>query len=147
MRISDWSSDVCSSDLLAGVQDGAADALRTPVIFLHAGVADGRMWQAQLDEFAPRHRVVAYDRRGFGKTRGQAETFSHIDDLLAVLDGLDIDQAALVGCSQGGRIAIDFARSEEHTSELQSLMRNSYAVLCLKKKTYTTTRTIKHKTQ
>src|SRR3546814_18575335 len=67
------------------------------------------MWQAQLDEFAPRHRVVAYDRRGFGKTRGQAETFSHIDDLLAVLDGLDIDQAALVGCSQGGRIAIDFA--------------------------------------
>src|SRR3546814_14476837 len=62
---------------LAGVQDGAADALRTPVIFLHAGVADGRMWQAQLDEFAPRPRVVAYDRRGFGKTRGQAETFSH----------------------------------------------------------------------
>src|SRR3546814_8326070 len=165
---------------LAGVQDGAADALRTPVIFLHAGVADGRMWQAQLDEFAPRHRVVAYDRRGFGKTRGQAETFSHIDGLLAVLDGLDIDQAALVGCSQGGRIAIDFAlthpgraagvflvapavtgapspeafppaveallemleeaeeeedldrinllRSEEHTSDLQSLMRISYAV-------------------
>src|SRR3546814_6357708 len=88
---------------LAGVQDGAADALRTPVIFLHAGVADGRMWQAQLDEFAPRHRVVAYDRRGFGKTRGQAETF----------------------------------RSEEHTSELQSLMRISYAVFCLKKKTTT----------
>src|SRR3546814_8477463 len=105
---------------LAGVQDGAADALRTPVIFLHAGVADGRMWQAQLDEFAPRHRVVASDRRGFGKTRGQAETFSHIDDLLAVLDELDIDQAAL--------------RSAEHPSELQSLMRISYALFRLKKK-------------
>src|SRR3546814_21107502 len=94
---------------LAGVQDGAADALRTPVIFLHAGVADGRMWQAQLDEFAPRHRVVAYDRRGFGKTRGQAETFPHTDALLAVLYGLDLAQASTVGCSQGGRIAIDFA--------------------------------------
>src|SRR3546814_20781160 len=94
---------------LAGVQDGAADALRTPVIFLHAGVADGRMWQAQLDEFAPRHRVVAYDRRGFGKTRGPAETFSHNHDLLAVLEGLDIDQAAPVLCSQGVRIAIDIA--------------------------------------
>src|SRR3546814_18128605 len=93
---------------LAGVQDGAADALRTPVIFLHAGVADGRMWQAQLDEFAPRHRVVAYDRRGFGKTRRQAETFSHIDDLLAVLDGPAIDQPALVGCPQAGRIAPHF---------------------------------------
>src|SRR3546814_10817300 len=106
---------------LAGVQDGAADALRTPVIFLHAGVADGRMWQAQLDEFAPRHRVVASDRRGFGKTRGQAETLSHIGDLLAVPAGPDIDPAAPVGCPQGGRIA----SSEAHTSELQSLMRSS----------------------
>jgi pimeloyl-ACP methyl ester carboxylesterase len=94
---------------LAGVEAGAEDALHLPVVFLHAGVADHRMWQAQLDAFAPRHRVVAYDRRGFGATRGQAETFSHIDDLLALLDRLDIDQAALVGCSQGARIAIDFA--------------------------------------
>src|SRR3546814_9768219 len=77
--------------------------------FLHAGVADRRMWQAQLAAFAPRHRVLAYDRRGFGETRGDPETFSHIADLLALLDQRDIDAAVLVGCSQGGRIAIDFA--------------------------------------
>jgi pimeloyl-ACP methyl ester carboxylesterase len=94
---------------LAGVEAGAEDASSPPVVFLHAGVADRRMWEAQLEAFAPRHRVVAYDRRGFGETRGQPETFSHIDDLLALLDRLDIDRAALVGCSQGGRIAIDFA--------------------------------------
>lgn len=94
---------------LAGVEDGAEDASRPPVVFLHAGVADRRMWQEQVQAFAPRHRVIAYDRRGFGKTRGEPETFSHIEDLLALLDQLDIDKAALVGCSQGARIAIDFA--------------------------------------
>src|SRR3546814_6676067 len=67
------------------------------------------MWQEQLAAFAPRHRGLAYDRRGFGGTRGDPETFSHIADLLALLDQRDIDAAVLVGCSQGGRIAIDFA--------------------------------------
>jgi len=90
---------------LAGVEAGEGPA----VVFLHAGVADRRMWQDQLATFAPRYRVIAYDRRGFGETRGQAETFSHIDDLKALLDDLGIDKAVLVGCSQGGRIAIDFA--------------------------------------
>src|SRR3546814_17227393 len=67
------------------------------------------MWQEQLAAFAPRHRGLAYDRRGFGGTRGDPETFSHIADLLALLDQRDINAAVLVGCSQGGRIAIDFA--------------------------------------
>jgi pimeloyl-ACP methyl ester carboxylesterase len=90
---------------LAGIEAGEGPA----VVFLHAGVADKRMWQEQLAAFAPGHRAIAYDRRGFGETRGGPETYSHIDDLLALLDALDIDSAALVGCSQGARIAIDFA--------------------------------------
>lgn len=94
---------------LAGVEANGEEALRPTVVFLHAGVADKRMWQQQLTAFAPSHRVVAYDRRGFGETRGKAETYSHIDDLLALLDQLGISTAVLVGCSQGGRIAIDFA--------------------------------------
>ncbi|GAB4362769.1 MAG: alpha/beta hydrolase [Kiloniellaceae bacterium] len=94
---------------LAGSEAGADDPLRPAVIFLHAGVADRRMWQAQLAALAPRHRALAYDRRGFGGTRGRAETFSHVDDLLAVMDDRGIAKAVLVGCSQGGRIAIDFA--------------------------------------
>jgi pimeloyl-ACP methyl ester carboxylesterase len=89
---------------LTGVEDGKGPAL----VFLHAGVADKRMWRDQLAAFADRFRVVAYDRRGFGETRYKPETFSHMQDLRAVLDGLGIEQANLVGCSQGGRFAVDF---------------------------------------
>jgi pimeloyl-ACP methyl ester carboxylesterase len=90
---------------LTGVEDGNGPAL----VFLHAGVCDKRMWRDQMAAFASRHRVVAYDRRGFGETRYEPETFSHMQDLRAVLDGLGIEQATLVGCSQGGRFSIDFA--------------------------------------
>ena len=89
---------------LTGVEDGKGPAL----VFLHAGVADKRMWRDQLAAFADRFRVVAYDRRGFGETRYKPETFSHMQDLRAMLDGLGIEQANLVGCSQGGRFAVDF---------------------------------------
>ncbi len=91
---------------LAAIEAGSAEPA---VVFLHAGVADKRMWQDQLGALAGDYRVVAYDRRGFGDTRYGAEIFSHVDDLLAVLDDRDIGKAVLVGCSQGGRIAIDFA--------------------------------------
>jgi len=90
---------------LTGIEDGKGAAL----VFLHAGVADKRMWRDQMAAFGGSHRVVAYDRRGFGETRYKPETFSHMQDLRAVLDKLGIEQANLVGCSQGGRFAVDFA--------------------------------------
>jgi pimeloyl-ACP methyl ester carboxylesterase len=90
---------------LTGIEDGQGPA----VVFLHAGVADKRMWRDQMAAFANRYRVVAYDRRGFGETRYEAESFSHMGDLRAVLDELGIEQACLVGCSQGGRFSVDFA--------------------------------------
>jgi pimeloyl-ACP methyl ester carboxylesterase len=90
---------------LMGLDDGEGPVL----VFLHAGVADKRMWRDQMSAFAEQHRVVAYDRRGFGETRCRPETFSHVRDLRAVLDGLGIERACLVGCSQGGRVSVDFA--------------------------------------
>lgn len=90
---------------LTGIEDGEGPA----IVFLHAGVADKRMWRDQMAAFADRYRVVAYDRRGFGESRYEAETFSHMRDLRAVLDGLGIERACLVGCSQGGRFAVDLA--------------------------------------
>lgn len=78
------------------------------LIFLHAGVADRRMWQYQMAKLSDSYQVVAYDRRGFGETKTVDETFSHIEDLRQVLDKLEISTVSLVGCSQGGRIAIDF---------------------------------------
>lgn len=80
-----------------------------PVVFLHAGVADRRMWQAEMGALAATHRVIAYDRRGFGETSASAQAFSHVDDLEAVLNRIGKEPVVLVGCSQGGRISIDFA--------------------------------------
>lgn len=79
------------------------------VVFLHAGVADRRMWQAQMSALNGEHDVIAYDARGFGETIAADEPFSRSEDLLAVLDQLEIASATLVGCSLGGRTAIDFA--------------------------------------
>ncbi|MFC4637857.1 alpha/beta fold hydrolase [Deinococcus hohokamensis] len=89
---------------LAGEQAGQGVA----VVFLHAGVADRRMWRRQLGAFAATHQVVAYDRRGFGETQAAPEPHSPAEDLLAVLDSLNIGRAVLVGCSQGGKVALDF---------------------------------------
>lgn len=82
----------------------------TPIVFLHAGVADSRMWQSQLETFSKTHRTIAFDRRGYGKTVYEAEDYSPLTDLAAVLDALvPGEQVILVGCSLGGMVASDFA--------------------------------------
>lgn len=82
----------------------------SPLVFLHAGVADRRMWRDQLPAFADAHRAVAYDRRGFGETKFLTEPHSYLDDLAAVIGTIGSrEPAVLVGCSQGGRISIDYA--------------------------------------
>ena len=82
-----------------------------PVVLLHAGVADRRAWREVAPALAERGAdVVAYDRRGFGETRGSTAPFRHADDLLAVLDATAAGRPAyLAGNSQGGRIALDVA--------------------------------------
>lgn len=81
-----------------------------PVVFLHAAVADRRMWRAEIERVAAVGKAILYDRRGFGETSAEREDHSAIDDLLAVLDAeAGGKPAVLVGCSQGGRIAIDTA--------------------------------------
>jgi pimeloyl-ACP methyl ester carboxylesterase len=81
-----------------------------PVVFLHAGVCDKRMWDAQIAAVAEDGwHAIAYDRRGYGDTQSQDVPFSHIDDLDAVLRSLDIHAAVFVGCSMGGGLAVDFA--------------------------------------
>jgi pimeloyl-ACP methyl ester carboxylesterase len=89
---------------------GEADGFGLPVVFLHAGVADRRMWARQMEQCADAgYHSIAYDRRGFGETEAPDEPFSHLDDLEAVLDQLGIHAAVFVGCSMGGALAIDFA--------------------------------------
>src|SRR3546814_4786335 len=120
MRISDWSSDVCSSDLGHAVDITAHDAIA-------GGAIDGV--EADLRRFRRgrhhRHRTgdegelqIALPEgalRHAGSTSGRAKRF-------------------LLTPPAESAAAARLQRSEEHTSELQSLMRISYAVFCLKKK-------------
>lgn len=79
-----------------------------PLVLLHAGVADGRMWDEQVAPFAESYRVICYDMRGFGRSAVPPGAFSHHEDLAGLLDYLQVNQAIVVGISNGGRIAIDF---------------------------------------
>lgn len=89
---------------------GEADGFGIPVVFLHAGVADRRMWTEQMSALAAEgFHVISYDRRGYGQTETADVPFNHVVDLEAVLDRLSVHAAVLVGCSMGGGLAIDFA--------------------------------------
>ncbi len=80
------------------------------VVFIHAGVADSRQWNNEFAHFAASYRVVRYDLRGFGKSNPVAGEFTHLGDLEALLDHLEITHPViLVGCSMGGGLALDYA--------------------------------------
>src|SRR3546814_1373237 len=137
MRISDWSSDVCSSDLAValaqGLQHAGEGAFQVDVeaerlTVHHVGV---------LPQGGELHGGVV--RRGLGE--GERQLF-----VVEILQRLHRRLHRLAATRQGltqrrntdgeppRAERIELARSEEHTSELQSLMRISYAVFCLKKK-------------
>lgn len=80
-----------------------------PLVLIHAGIADSRMWEPQLAAFAPHFRTVRFDSRGFGRSRPGSGPFSHRGDVIAVLDALAIDRAHLVALSYGGSIALETA--------------------------------------
>src|SRR3546814_5891513 len=113
MRISDWSSDVCASDLIV------VDCAKAP-----AGSGRDR------------------DRESSTRRRGRAPRFSSGRTGIGNRPGLVLDaepEAVAPGAVrplQSLPAPSRPARSEEHTSELQSLMRKSYAGLCLKKNSY-----------
>src|SRR3546814_5883592 len=114
MRISDWSSDVCSSDLRSAV-----------------ALIESRL--ARIERLNP--RLNAFSEILAERARREAEA---VDAMVAA----GRDPGPLAGVPFGVKDNYDVAgrittRSEEHTSELQSLMRISYAVFCLKKKNTT----------
>src|SRR3546814_2338039 len=135
MRISDWSSDVCSSDLSAP-QRRAPDRHNRGI-----PVAVGRAVVQQAArlkrEARPPGECSEYPRHHSSST------------IFPICSPASMRAWAAAASVRGKRLSItgrnfpsltngqtDFSRSEEHTSELQSLMRITYAVLCLKKNTY-----------
>src|SRR3546814_8031825 len=109
MRISDWSSDVCSSDLLGAQRGQRLDQ--------HGGL-DRHVQRA--DDACALQRLRRAEFLAQGHQAGHFG-FGDVDLAAAVIGQRDVADHIVF-------------RSEEHTSELQSLMRNSYAVFCLKKK-------------
>ena len=84
------------------------------VVLVHAGVADGRMWDATRDALADQWTVVVPDLRGFGQSPepdpdADPEPWTHSGDVLGLLDHLGIAEAAVVGASFGGRVATEVA--------------------------------------
>lgn len=79
------------------------------VVLLHAGIADLRMWDEQVAAWSPKFKVIRYDLRGFGRSSMPEGFFSHAEDLRGLLDHLGVSRAHVVGISNGGRVAIEFA--------------------------------------
>jgi pimeloyl-ACP methyl ester carboxylesterase len=87
--------------------DGSPSA--PALLLLHAGVANLRMWDPQIEALAADHFVVRFDTRGYGLTESQDVLFSNRSDAIAVLDEVGVSRATFIGCSRGGSIAIDTA--------------------------------------
>src|SRR3546814_9304942 len=140
MRISDWSSDVCSSDLVLSARGREGQLLGQPHRREHLLLLGPQVSRVETDGLlhgGERHElqeVILDDVAGgadpvvIAGAAADADVLGHRDlhvvDVVAVPDRL-----------------VQLVRSEEHTSELQSLMRISYAVFCLQKKKTTTSTT------
>lgn len=80
-----------------------------PIVFVHAGIADHRLWDDQVPFFSPKYKVVTFDMRGFGQTEPIDAEFTNRRDITALLDLLGIASAHFVGCSMGGGFSMDIA--------------------------------------
>jgi pimeloyl-ACP methyl ester carboxylesterase len=98
------------------------------VVLIHPGLWDARAWDAQFDVLAERYRVLRYDVRGYGRsTRPEPGVpYSHVRDLVAVMDAAGIERAALIGNSMGGSIALDVALT--HPDRVSALVLVASAV-------------------
>jgi 3-oxoadipate enol-lactonase len=80
-----------------------------PLVLLHPGVGDSRIWDLLRSELSVTYRVIRYDARGFGRSPAPKVTFSLLADLITVFDHYGLDCAAIAGCSQGGASALGLA--------------------------------------
>lgn len=84
-----------------------------PLVLLHPGLGDSRIWDQVLPGLADRrYRVIRYDARGFGRSPEPSTSYTQVQDLKAVLDHFGVERAVLVGSSMGGSTAISMAVEE-----------------------------------
>jgi pimeloyl-ACP methyl ester carboxylesterase len=81
-----------------------------PVLLIHAGVTDSRVWDTTAPLLvAAGYRVISFDTRGFGRSAGSTAQFSQVADALAVLDAAGVPAAHFVGLSHGAATSVDAA--------------------------------------
>lgn len=86
-----------------------------PLVCLHGWTFDGRIWSPQIDTLARSHTLIVPDRRGFGRSTAPPSLDRELDDLRAIQDALGVQRFALMGMSQGGRVALRFAAAQPET--------------------------------
>ena len=91
-----------------------------PVVLLHAGFVDSRMWDDQWDALSRRYSVIRFDMLGFGKSDREEKPVSRRQELYQVLEQTGIERATLMGCSMGGETILDFAL--EHPDRVAGLV-------------------------
>ncbi|WP_375203336.1 alpha/beta fold hydrolase [Hyphococcus sp.] len=110
---------VAGGILEAELRGRGSTKARAPILFLHGWTLDRRMWAPQLDALSSRQPVIAIDRRGFGQSTAPAGLHLEPDDIIAIQDALSFRSSVIVGMSQAGRIALEFAvRHPERTAAL-----------------------------
>jgi len=105
-----WAEDSGGPDGPGGTGGRGGDAL--PLILLHPGVADSRVWDGIMPRLAQGRRVIRYDARGYGRSPAPTASFSLVDDLTAVLDHFDVPRAFIAASSMGGTTAIGLALTD-----------------------------------
>ena len=81
----------------------------SPLVLIHGGGADHRMWREQVDYFKKEYKVVVYDIRGHGRSNFEENDRPDINDLEILADELGLKKINLAGLSLGAILALDFA--------------------------------------
>lgn len=86
-----------------------------PLLLIHAGIVDRRMWDDVQPAFAERFRVIRFDLRGYGETPLPDGPFVYAADARDLLRSLSVERAHVVGVSMGGHVALDLAIAHPQT--------------------------------
>lgn len=90
------------------------------LLLLHGWTLDHRMWQFQVEGLSGNFRIIAPDRRGWGRSDGTPDLEAEVGDVAALLDHYHVERAALCAASQAGRVALQFAL--RHPGRLAALI-------------------------
>jgi 3-oxoadipate enol-lactonase len=89
-----------------------SEGSQPPLLLLHEGVGDARMWDPVWEQLTASFRAIRYDVRGYGRSPEPTENFTLLGDAQSVLDQLAVGSAHVVGCSMGGLTALELALAQ-----------------------------------